>query len=299
MEMHQVRYFLALSETLNFTRAAERCNVTQPTLTAAIRRLEEELGGPLFHRERNRSHLTELGRLVRPHFERIHASSEAVRSEAMDLSDLGKASLRLGVMCTIGPSQLIGLVNRLRDDIPALELALSEAPGENLVANLMAGELDMAFIGLPSYPERLDARPLYSERYVVAFSMGHRFESMTSVPFDELENEDYLSRVHCEHPQHLDLLGVPRAYESNVRFRSEREDWIQAMICAGMGCAVMPEFLPLMPGIATRVLEQPDVSRTISLVTVAGRRFSPAAQVFVRYAQRFGAQGSADKAARS
>ena len=92
MEMHQVRYFLALSETLNFTRAAERCNVTQPTLTAGIRKLEEELGGPLFHRERNRSHLTELGRLIRPHFERIHASTEAVRSDAMDFGDLGKAS---------------------------------------------------------------------------------------------------------------------------------------------------------------------------------------------------------------
>ena len=116
MEMHQIRYFLALSETLNFTRAAERCNVTQPTLTAAIRRLEEELGGPLFHRERNRSHLTELGRLMRPHFERIHTSTEAARSDAMDLTDLGKASLRLGVMCTIGPSRLIGLVNRLRDE---------------------------------------------------------------------------------------------------------------------------------------------------------------------------------------
>lgn len=288
MEMHQVRYFLALSELLNFTRAAERCNVTQPTLTAAIRRLEDELGGPLFHRERNRSHLTELGRLIRPHFERIHASTEAVRSDAMDFGGLGKASLRLGVMCTIGPSQLVELVNRLRDDIPVLELALTEAPGEDLVAQLMAGALDTAFVGLPSYPERLDARPLYSERYVVAFAKGHRFEHMTAVPFAELERENYLSRVNCEHPQHLDVLGVPRAYESNVAFRSEREDWVQAMICAGMGCAVMPEFVPLLPGIATRVLTEPEVSRTISLVTVAGRQFSPATQIFVRYTQRFG-----------
>ena len=299
MEMHQIRYFLALSETLNFTRAAERCNVTQPTLTAAIRRLEEELGGPLFHRERNRSHLTELGRLMRPHFERILSSTEAARSDAMDLTDLGKASLRLGVMCTIGPSRLIGLVNRLRDDIPALDLALTEGPGEELVTRLMAGELDIAFVGLPSYPERLDSRPLYSERYVVAFTMGHRFEDMTAVPFKELEREDYLSRVHCEHPQHLDVLGVPRSYEANIRFRSEREDWIQAMICAGMGCAVMPEFVPLLPGIASRVLIEPDVRRTISLVTVAGRRFSPATQVFVRYARRFGANKPGGDAATS
>ena len=75
MEMHQVRYFLALSDTLNFTRAAERCNVAQPSLTVAIKKLEAELGGPLFRRERNRSHLTDLGRLMKPHFERIRDTS--------------------------------------------------------------------------------------------------------------------------------------------------------------------------------------------------------------------------------
>lgn len=288
MEMHQVRYFLALSETLNFTRAAELCNVTQPTLTAAIRRLEEELGGPLFHRERNRSHLTELGRLIRPHLERIDMSAAAVQADAMDFGDLAKASLRLGVMCTIGPTQLIGLLDRLHEDVPALDLALSEAPGESLVSGLMAGDLDIAFAGMPDYPERLDARPLYGERYVIAFPKGHRFEERMAVPFAELEQEAYLSRIHCEHPQHLDRLGVPRAYEANVKFRSEREDWIQAMICAGMGCAIVPEFMALLPGIATRVLVEPEVSRTISLVTVAGRRFSPAVQVFLRHAQRFG-----------
>ena len=71
MEMHQVRYFVALCETLNFTRAAEKCNVTQPSLTRAIKLLEEELGGPLFNRERNQTHLTELGRLMEPHLREV------------------------------------------------------------------------------------------------------------------------------------------------------------------------------------------------------------------------------------
>lgn len=287
MEMHQVRYFLAVSEILNFTRAAERCNVTQPTLTAGIKKLEGELGAPLFRRERNRSHLTDLGRLVRPHFERILASTEAVQSDAMDFRDLVKASLHLGVMCTIGPTRMIDLVGRLNQDIPNLEIALIEAPGDALVAQLMAGDLDVALVGLPRYPERLDAEPLFVERYAVAFAQGHRFENMMAVPFAELDSENYLSRVNCEHPQHLDALGVPRAYEANVKFQSEREDWIQAMICAGMGCAVVPEFLSLLPGIATRVLIEPEVSRTISLVTVAGRRYSPVVQVLVRHARNF------------
>jgi len=299
MEMHQVRYFLALSETLNFTRAAERCNVAQPTLTAAIKNLEQELGGPLFHRERSRSHLTELGRLVLPHFERIDTSTEAVRADATDFTSLAKASLRLGVMCTIGPSQLIGLIRRLSAEIPALDLNLTEAPGDALVELLMAGELDIAFVGLPHYPERLDAQPLYTERYVIAFAHDHRFEAMNVVPFGELKDEAYLSRVNCEHPQHLDRLGVPRLADTNIRFQSEREDWIQAMISAGMGSAVIPEFMALLPGIATRILIDPEVSRTISLVTVAGRRFSPAAQLFVRHAQRLGTVQHTDGAASS
>ena len=294
MEMHQIRYFLALSETLNFTRAAEGCNVSQPTLTAGIKKLEEELGGPLFRRERTRSHLTDLGRLLKPHFERISASAEAVHMDAQSFRDLITASLRLGVMCTIGPTQMIGLLSRLREEIPTLEISLVEAPGDDLVARLMAGDLDVALVGLPHYPERLDAHPLFAERYAVAFPMGHRFEAMTAVPFAELERENYLSRVNCEHPQHLDALGVPRAYEANVKFRSEREDWIQAMIRVGMGCAVVPEYLSLLPGIATRILTEPEVSRTISLVTVAGRRFSPTVQALIRHIRNYRTQLPAD-----
>ena len=88
MEMHQVRYFLAVSETLNFTRAAERCNVSQPALTRAVKKLEEELGGPLFRRERNLSHLTELGRMMKPHLEQSLAGTIAAMATAQDFQNL-------------------------------------------------------------------------------------------------------------------------------------------------------------------------------------------------------------------
>ncbi|MGE0725823.1 MAG: LysR family transcriptional regulator, partial [Alphaproteobacteria bacterium] len=80
MELYQIRYFLAVCEALNFTRAAEQCNVTQPALTRAIQRLEEELGGLLFRRERNLTHLTDLGHLVRPQLQLVHAETEAAKS---------------------------------------------------------------------------------------------------------------------------------------------------------------------------------------------------------------------------
>lgn len=287
MEMHQVRYFLAVCEALNFTRAADQCNVAQPSLTRAIKKLEEELGGPLLRRERKRTHLTDLGRLMKPHLETVYAASEAARAEAKGYGKLDTPSLELGVMCTIGPTRLVDFLNCLRRDISSLDVALHENPGHRLVDQLLGGELDVALIGLPEYPDRMDARALFQERYVVAFPKGHRFEDMTAVPMRELDGEDYLSRVNCEYPDHFDSLGVPKHWQVNVRYKSEREDWIQAMILSGMGCTVMAEFLPVLPGIPTRVLVEPEIARTVSLVTVSGRRYSPIVQAFMRLAQRY------------
>src|SRR3954454_13412968 len=97
MEMHQIRYFMALCESLNFTRAAEYCNVTQPSLTRAIKVLENEVGGQLFHRERGNIHLTELGALLRPHLEEVMAQSRTAQAKAAGMLSLGKARLKLGL----------------------------------------------------------------------------------------------------------------------------------------------------------------------------------------------------------
>ncbi len=287
MELHQVRYYLALCETLNFTRAAEICNVSQPALTRAIQKLEEELGGPLFRRERSHTHLTDLGKLVRPHLEAAFTASETARAQASGFAKLETAPLNLGVMCTIGPSRLVGLFNRLNVQIPSLQVGLFEGRASKLVKDMGDGALDIAIVAHPDYPERLDPRPLYSERYVVAFRKGHRFEALNAVSFNDLAGEDYVERVNCEFPEHFAALGLVDNTPVNVRYRSEREDWVQAMILAGMGCSIMPEFMPLMPGIATRLIIEPEVSRMVSLVTVAGRRFSPAVQALVRLVQHY------------
>lgn len=287
MERNQVRYFLALCETLNFTRAAEQCNVTQPSLTRAIKNLEEEFGGPLFRRERNNTHLTELGKLIRPHLQTIDDAAETARAEAEDYRRMEKAPLRLGLMCTIGPTRLVGFLDAVRSRIPTVDLDLHDAPAVRLIEDLLSGEIDIALIGMPSFPERCDARPLFSERYMIAFPRGHRFEGYESIPLGELSGENYLQRVHCEFRYHFEALGLEKKHKVVVRYTSEREDWIQALILAGMGCAVMPEFLPMLPGLARRVIVEPEISRTIHLVTIAGRRFSPTVQAFVRLAQHY------------
>lgn len=287
MEMHQVRYFLAVSEALNFTRAAEQCGVAQPSLTKAIKRLEEELGGELFRRERNQTHLTDLGRLMKPHLETIYDASRTAEEQARGFHSLERAELSLGVMSTIGPAHMVDFLALLRTEVPNLDLTVREAKGDDLVNMLMEGHLDVAVIGLPNLPDRLDTRPLYDERYTIAFPKGHRFEKLNTVPVTELDGEDYLLRLHCEFMDHFDALGATEKFEVNVRYSSEREDWVQAMILARMGCAVMPEFLPMLPGIATRLVVSPEVSRTISLATVSGRRFSPALSELMRVAADF------------
>ena len=209
-----------------------------------------------------------------------------MRLEANSFHKLESGSVRLGVMCTIGPTRLIEFLKRFRRELPSIEVSLKDAPGREIVEMLKGGEIDVALIGLPDLPERFDAVPLYAERYVVAFYPGHRFEQMTTVPYRELDKEDYLSRINCEYPDYFSALGIPDDAIVNVCFETEREDWIQAMILAGMGCAIMPEFLPMLPAIATRPLIEPEMHRQIRLVTTAGRRFSPALRAFVSLAGR-------------
>lgn len=286
MEMHQVRYFLTLCEMLNFTRAANQCNVAQPSLTRAIKKLEEELGGPLFRRERNLTHLTDLGRMMRPYLEQIYRAAETARAEASGFHKLETAALNLGIMCTIGPSRLIGLMTKLQREIPALELSLREATLNELIEDMTVGQLDVAVLATPDeLPERFDFRPLYKERYVIAFPPGHRFESQNSVRIRDMDHESYLVRLNCEYSEHIGHQLDQGGITLDIRYQSDREDWIQAMILAGMGCTVMPEYLSLYPGLPTRVMTEPKLLREVGLVTVAGRRFSPVVKAFVRIAR--------------
>ncbi len=287
MEMHQVRYFLAVTDAENFTRAAEACNVAQPSLTKAIQKLEEELGGPLFHRERGRTIQTELGRRVYPHINTLAEATKAVKLDAQDFHEGERATIRLGVMATIAPGQMVGFLSRLRQEVPALDLDLREMSGPDLISTMQEGTLDVALLAMPDLPDSFAILPLYTERYVIAFPVGHAFASQDNVPIDALAEVDYLKRVHCEFTDHFEALGTARPLGVNVRYSSEREDWVQAMVAAGLGCSIMPENLTQVPGIGIRPLSDPAVSREISLVTVAGRRHSPALAAMIRLAKRY------------
>ena len=283
MEMHQVRYFLALCETLNFTRAAENCNVSQPALTRAVHKLEEELGGLLLRREHNLMHLTDFGRLVRPHLEQVMAEAEAAKSTAMHFLHMDNAPISLGVMCTVGPIRFMSFLAEFRATHPGCDVTLVEGVPGHLAELLLDGKLDLAVMAQPeAFSDRLEVRPLYRERFSVAFPVGHRFREKNRVCIADVAGETYLARINCEYQDHLNERCREQGFALQIGFRSEREDWIQTMVAAGFGICFISEFSPTIPGVMTRIVAEPEVVREVSLVSIAGRRFSPAVAAFAR-----------------
>jgi DNA-binding transcriptional LysR family regulator len=282
VELHQIRYFLAAAETLNFTRAAERCAVTQPTLTKAIKKLEQDLGGPLFRRERNHTHLTELGLAMRDRLNVVHDGASAAKTAARKILNLEMATLHVGVMCTIGPAPMMNFFAGFQRDNPGVELILHETTPANLTGGLLDGGLDVCLLGLPTkLHERFDTRLLFRERMVVIFPPDHRFADLAAVPVAEFASERYLDRLNCEFRSTWFEMLEERGIDIMSPYQSEREDWIQNMVRAGLGVSLVPEYSIAIDGLACRPVTDPEIERRVELATVAGRRHSSALAAFL------------------
>lgn len=286
MEMSQVRYVIAAAQTLNFTRAAETCNVTQPALTKGIKALEAELGAPLFLREGRRILLSDFGRSMLPHLRQIVEEADAARMLAENYRLLDKTPLRLGVLSTIGHVRLARFLARLETAHAGIELAVSEGSMTHLREELEAGRLDAAILtSTDALAAALRLQDLYEERYVVVLPSQHRLGEMNAIRLHDLSGEDYVDRLSCEMREMVMQVCEAEGVKLYARFRSEREDWVQAMVTAGIGFAFMPEYSVSLPGLVQRPLIEPAVSRKVALATVPGRKHSPATAALVRSAQ--------------
>jgi DNA-binding transcriptional LysR family regulator len=283
MEMHQVRYFLAAAKTLSFTRAAEACHVSQPALTTAIKKLEGQLGSPLFHREGRQVALTEFGRRMQPHLSQILEQAKAAETVAKDFRLLNQVPIRLGVMSTIGPVRLAALLAAFEQQSPGVEAAVRDGAPEALAAQLDADELDVAILNpLDGLGGNYRAEPLYSERYVVLLPPEHPLRARNALALRDLSEQPYVDRLSCEMREMVMGVCDDMGVKLYARFRSEREDWVQAMVMAGIGFAFMPEYSVTHPDSIQRPLVDPTVNRTISLITVPGRKHSHAVAAFIR-----------------
>ena len=287
MEMQQVKYFMALAETLNFTRAAENANITQPALTRAIKKLEDELGGPLFHRERENSHLSELGQIMRPYFEKIQNSTDEAKTAAAAFGNLERVRLKIGIMCTIGPATISTFLLRFCEAHPEVEIDVVDMKASKLSRLLEQGELEVALFATPDeLVDQFHGLPLFDERFLLVVPHTHRLAKMETVPCKELDNEPYVNRANCEYNDIVDEQFLNRGIKMRKVFSSERDDWVLGMIKAGMGFGFFPEYSITDPNIELRPLVDPEYVRTTQLVTVRGRPHSPAVGAFVREARR-------------
>jgi len=168
-------------------------------------------------------------------------------------------------------------------------LQLIEGVPARLTEMLEAGQIDVAIMATSEqFPDRFDITPLYRERFVIAFPTGHELLKYPAVPINALDGQTYLRRLNCEYREYLSDLCEENGVQLRISYASEREDWIQNLVAGGLGICFIPEFSAIIPGLQVRPAVEPEVWREVCLVTVAGRRFSPAVATFVKAVKSYG-----------
>jgi DNA-binding transcriptional LysR family regulator len=286
MELRQVRYFLAVASTLNFTRAAEMCNVTQPALTKGVQKLEQELGGPLIYRERQLTHLTDLGKTVLPMLERALASTEAVRRRARQFQKKEVATLTIGLAPSISALLVLEPIAEIRKSAPGLRVELREEPQSRLIELLLEGEVNVALVGdLDATPERIDNWSLFEERYVAALAPSHELADLPAIGMEALREATILGHFNCDVAAKFQRLCFPDA-PPHHNYCGNRDLHLQHLAAAGFGIVLTPEHMPRLPSLKALPIEGDPLRQEVRLLAVQGRRYSPALDAFVRVVRR-------------
>jgi len=284
MEMHQVRYFLAVARELNFTRAAESCNVAQPSLTRAIKQLEDELGGELFRRERNLSHLTELGQRMLPMLQQCYDSALTAKSLAQSMKSGAVAPLSIALSVTVNIMLLVSFLSELVRALPGLELRFYRGTNEEIAELLKKGEAEVAVAGsMEGTWERLDSWPLFTEPYRLVVGNSHRLASAKgAVSPSELAKERLLCGSNCEHVEEIsEFLDARNAKPATKHNFWTGQDLI-ALLELNFGVAVAPRSSALSNKSKQLDLDGFAIERTVYVYGVAGRQRSMAASTLIK-----------------
>ena len=271
MELNQIRYFLNLADTLNFTEAAMRSGVSQPTLTRAIQRLEQELGGTLVYRDGKDSRLTALGRDIRSEFAEIAEREQRIRAISLNRVRGRRETLTLGIVNTIAPALITGFVSHALRQMPMLELVLQPTTRDEGLERLLGGQIDGCFCTDPTAgSSKIATVELFRERLLLAMAQGHNLASQGSVSLVELSEQPYLDRLQCEFRARVHNHLHERAIIMIPRLRSEREDLIQQAVAEGAGVCMLPERSAIVGGLALRPVDTLDLSRTVAFQSISG-----------------------------
>lgn len=271
MELNQIRYFLHLAETLNFTEAARRSGISQPSLTKSIGRLEDELGGPLIYRDGKDTRLTALGREMQSQFMRIDAQVMTALELAETMIAGRTRELRVGVAITIASVALAGFVGQLLDQLPSVELTIHQMGHDETEASVLSGKYDLCVLpNPPAENAKLTCLPIFSERLKFAVAKNHKLARQDIIAPEEIAEDTYIDRLHCEFRTQLIAHFMDRNIVMRPRLQSDREDWVQHLVSQGVGICALPERSAIAAGLVLRPIEGLNLARRVSLVAVSG-----------------------------
>jgi DNA-binding transcriptional LysR family regulator len=283
MEMHQVRYFLAVAQLLNFTRAAEECNVTQPSLTRAIKQLEAELGGDLFRRERPAAQLTELGQRMHPLLKQCYDAAVGARSLASSFKSGEIGALRIALTHSIDLALLIPHLDQIKRQFNRLEFRFLRGSSREVGEFLKKGEAELGIAAeIDEAWERLDVWPLFTETFDLVVGKDHRLAGRDSIEFDDLRSEQLLSRTYCEHFRRISAYLREHGIDVDHSHEISSERDLIELVEANIGVAMLPHTSPAPDGLKRATVAGLDARRTVNLYGVAGRQRTAVASAVMR-----------------
>lgn len=284
MEVHQLRYFVAVAETGSFTRAAARSLVAQPSLSQQIQKLERELRRPLFDRLGRHVQLTEAGLELLPRAQSILAALDETARIIREEPTPGQGQLTLGAIPTLAPYLLPRVLTRFLKRYPRVEMRLREDVTPGLLQALHAGEIDLALLSLPLDDAQLTWLELGAEPLLAALPKGHRLARRRTLRADDLANEPFilLGDMHCLAEQ-VTAYCRQSGFAPRLACRSVQLSTIQEMIGLGLGVSLLPALARAADKsgrVAYRHLGKPGPSRTIAVAWHKHRYLGPTARLF-------------------
>jgi LysR family hydrogen peroxide-inducible transcriptional activator len=289
MEFHQLRYFLAVARTRNFSRAAEQCHVAQPSLSQQIMKLEAELEERLFERTKRDVSLTPAGELLRAHAERVLEEVELARDGIREVRGLVRGRVVLGALPTVAPYFLPERLRTFTARHPGIEVVVHEDTTSMLAQAVLAKEIDLALLSLPVERAGLAAEELFDEKLLVALPAKHRLARRRQLTLDDLGAEAFIlmKEGHCLAGQALQFCRL-NGFSPRVSFRSAQIETVLAFVAAGWGVSIVPEMARNRATKDVRYRALAGMTRSIGVIYRSGRPLNGAARALVAFMRKAG-----------
>ena len=289
MELYQLEYFLEAARQRNFTRAAAHLHLAQAALSEQIRKLESELGTPLFNRGRRETVLTSAGETLRQHAEALLERAATAKQAVQDLISLRGGRLTIGAIPSVSACLLPAAIAAFRKLHPLVELALYEGTSEIVAQWVDSGRVEFGIVQLPTGSGSFDEHPLFAEPFVALISKNHSLAKQKTIALAKLADEPFI--LYKGRARDTALTACRTAgFEPRIACESSELETIRSLVAAGLGIAILPQLATRQatPGCAVVRLRDDPVERQVALLTRSGHSTSPSAAAFREILKRHG-----------